>query len=333
MEQSIKYLLKKIPAVNYFYNIRHINDFNKDRRFFVKNYMYSKPVAKEKLDYDMLFQIHKLEKGFSVTKNLRPFGLREIEKIIDDINKYEDNSYEKSFAYNLAYSALEVYKKFYEEKGWTNKTQYKLVKDFMQGKEDRYVYLPVGAFDYKKEDFIKEAEAVDYSKFISTRRSIRNFSSKALSDNDINKAVDAAIKTPTACNRQMCKIYYMKSDKCRKVVEKYGQGLGLFDLSNANYFVITFDVNANYFMGERYQGWFNAGLLTMNFLNSLHSLGIGSCCVQFGNTFKEEKKFKKELDIPSSERVAVIVVAGYYDKVSKIPYSTRKPMSEIFRER
>ena len=48
---------------------------------------------------------------------------------------------------------------------------------------------------------------------------------------------------------------------------------------------------------------------------------------------KEEQEFKKLLDIPSSERVAVIITAGYYDEVSRIPYSTRKDISEIYRVR
>ena len=143
-----------------------------------------------------------------------------------------------------------------------------------------------------------------------------------------------AIKTPTACNRQMCKIYYMKSINSKRVIEHYAKGgLGLFDLTNANYFVITFDISANYFIGERNQGWFNSGLVTMNFVNALHSLGIGSCCIQFGNSFKEEVKMKEELNIPKSERIGVIITAGYYDEISKIPYSTRKPIDEIYRER
>lgn len=119
----------------------------------------------------------------------------------------------------------------------------------------------------------------------------------------------------------------------KKVVEDYAQGLGLFDLTNANYFVITFDVSANYFVGERNQGWFNSGLVTMNVVNALHSLGIGSCCIQFGNSFKEEQEFKNLLNIPNNERIGVIVTAGYYDNVSRIPYSTRKPIEEIYRKR
>lgn len=328
----IKKIVKKIPGAKKINNIRKLSDYNKDKKIFDKNYMYSMPLTKEKLEYDMLFEIHKLEKGFAVIKNQRPFGFDKVKRIIRDINEYEKNNFESAFAYNLAYSALNQYIKFYEEKKWTEKEEYIFVKNFMNNHRD-YQELLVGAFDYKTEDFLPYIKSVDYDKFLSSRRSIRNFSSKKLKDEDIKKAVNMAIKTPTACNRQMCKIYYIKSDENKKVIEKYAQGLGLFDLTNANYFVITFDLSANYFIGERNQGWFNSGLVTMNFVNALHSLGIGSCCIQFGNSFKEEEEFKKLLNIQENERIGVIITAGYYDKISRIPYSTRKPIEEIYRER
>ncbi len=328
----IKNIIKKIPGVKYLNILRKSADFNRDRFFFSKNYMYSNPITSEKLDYDMLFEIHKLEKGFAVSKNQRPFGFDKVKRIIRDINEFEKHNFDRSFAYNLAYSSLEEYLNFYEEKKWNDREEYLYVKKYMN-KEKKYTYIPVGAFDYKTKDFIDEVKNIDFDKLLSTRRSVRNFSSKKLNDNDIKKSIEMAIKTPTACNRQMCKIYYIKSENNKKIIEKYAQGLGLFDLTNANYFVITFDISANYFIGERNQGWFNSGLVTMNFVNALHSLGIGSCCIQFGNSFKEEQEFKKLLSIPNNERIGVIVTAGYYDEVSRIPYSTRKTIEDIYKER
>ncbi len=325
----IKKIIRRILRIKFLNKFILNLDFKKDKIFFNKYYMYSKPITKEKIEYDMLFEIHKLEKAFS-SKNPRPFGVEKVNRIINDITYFEKNGYEKSFSYNLSYSALEEYTKFYEKNNWIDRNEYCNVKNFLLNK--KYDYILVGSFDYNKADFIDDA-IIDYNKFISSRRSIRNFASKSLDNDHIKKAVEMAIKTPTACNRQMCKIYYVNSENGKKIVEDYAQGLGLFDLTNANYFVITFDVSANYMIGERNQGMFNAGLVTMNFINALHSLGIGTCPIQFGNSFKQEMEFKKLLNISKSERIAVIVTAGYYDDTSKIPYSSRKPIKEIFEER
>ena len=62
-------------------------------------------------------------------------------------------------------------------------------------------------------------------------------------------------------------------------------------------------------------------------------LGIISIIATFSIVVCMEKMFKKELNIPDSERIAVIITAGYYDEISRVPYSTRKPIEEIYRER
>ena len=129
----------------------------------------------------------------------------------------------------------------------------------------------------------------------------------------------------------MTKIYYIEDSQKKKAIEKYAQGLSNFNLENANYFIITFDISSCYFVGERNQGWLNAGLLTMNFVNALHSLGIGSCFVQFGNTFLEEQKLKKILNINESERIAIILVAGYYEEEAIVPQSIRKGINDMFK--
>lgn len=327
---NIKEKLKKIPAINSIKDNLKSLEFAKDRKFFMENYMYSKPMNKKKIEYELLLEIHKLEKGFASTKP-RPFGIDKVRKIITLLEIYKKEKYEMGFSSNLAYSSLEEYLKFYESKNWKDKKEYSLVKEFMSN-NNSYITLPVGAVDIHKENFIKDS-SIDYSKFLDSRKSVRNFSNKNLKESDITKAINMAIKTPTACNRQMCNIYFMKNDNSKKIIEKYAQGLGLFNLENANYFLITFDISANYFIGERNQGWFNAGLMTMNFVNSLHSLGIGSCCIQFGNSFDEEKKIKKILNIPKSERIAIIICCGYYDDISRVPYSTRKNIRDIYFER
>lgn len=329
--QKIKEILKKSKLlrqiVGKIKNSSYKMDFNRDKHFFLKNYLYSSSkITINKIDYEILLAVHQIEKGLSC-KNLRPFGSEKVKKIIKLINIYDSLSEIKSFSYNNAINVLKVYKNTYKENNWDNKDEYLIVNDFLKThKSDKDIVS--GTFEFKYDD-IKEDLNIDYLRFLKSRHSIRNFSNKKLDINDVKKGVEMAIMSPSACNRQMCKIYYITDEERKEYLRKCAQGLGLFDFEGINYFVITFDVNANYFIGEKNQGWFNSGLMTMNFVNGLHSLGIGSCCIQFGNTFKEEQKLKKMLDIPENERVAVIVVAGYYDKVSKVPCSPRKDISDI----
>lgn len=327
---DLKSFAKKFKIVRKLRDIVKSRDFKEDKKFFLKNYMYSENITKEKLEYELILEIHKLEKGFAC-QNPRPFGIEKIKRIIEILEIHKNRKYPRNFATNLALSTLKEYKNFYEKMKWVDREEYSTVKNYLADNSE-FTHIQAGAFDITKEELLNGSQ-IDYESFLKSRHSVRNFAAKKLKKEDIKKAVEMAILTPSACNRQMCKIYYMESQNSKKIIEKYAQGLGLVELDNINYFLITFDISANYFIGERNQGWFNAGLMTMNFVNALHSLGIGSCCIQFGNTFQEEKDMKKLLDLPESERIAIIVACGYYSDNSRIPYSTRKPLEDIFSKR
>ena len=109
-------------------------------------------------------------------------------------------------------------------------------------------------------------------------------------------------------------------------------GLGGFDKDAVTLFVVTFDLNAFTFYGERNQGYLNAGLVAMRFADALHFKGIGSCFLQWGNTGAEEAAISKLLNLKDSERIAVVLGAGYYPDCTVVPYSHRKEISEIFIE-
>ena len=70
----------------------------------------------------------------------------------------------------------------------------------------------------------------------------------------------------------------------------------------------------------------------MNLVNAMHSLGIGSCFCQFGNSTKQEEQMKKLLNIPENERIAVIIACGYYVDECTIPYSPRKKIEDVYKK-
>ena len=138
--------------------------------------------------------------------------------------------------------------------------------------------------------------------------------------------------TPSACNRQNIKLHYYPSGKMKQNVIDFSLGKGGIYLSGVSTFIITIDVNGLFGAGERNQGYFNAGLFATNLINAFHSLGIGTCLIQFSNKIEEEEELKKLNQIPSYERIAVILFAGYYDEKSIFAVSSRKSVEEYFKE-
>ncbi len=326
---NIKSMIKKIPGVEYTYKwVKFKLEYIYDFKFFYKNYSHSK-LNKSKIGYNILLIAHSIEKGL-INEELRPFGVEKVKELILLLEKY-DKLYNDTDAYDfiVGVNSLREYAKVYETQKWTKRNEYKLVKDFI----NRYNSVEIvdfGKLLVDKKELSKDYK-IDYGNFLKSRHSLRSFDNKELSDKDVIKAIDMAILSPSACNRQMCKIYQVKNKELVNFVVKNGQGFGGFNSNSINIFVVTFDVNANYFIGERNQGWFNAGLISMNFINALHSLGIGSCFVQFGNTTKEEELFKKKLNIPSNERIAVLIGCGYYKNSNVFTLSPRKNIKDIYK--
>ena len=304
-------------------------EFLYDKNFYMLNEMYaSKDNNGNGNGYNIIFNTHSLEKGLSHF-DLRPFGKKKIKLIIDLLKKqliFEN--YERLFSFINGINSLREYKKVYEEHKWTDKSEYKEVSKFLI-KYEKIIKQKTGAYVITKEKLKKDYD-IDYNKFIKSRHSTRNYKNMPLKMEDIKKAINMAKYSASACNRQYIKVHYYPKGKMRQNVIDYSLGKGGLYLEGVNTFILTFDTNGLTGAGERNQGYFNAGLFSTNFVNALHSLGIGTCFIQFANSVKEEEKLKKLNEIPSNERIAVILYAGYYDDKSILCASPRKDFEEYF---
>ena len=280
------------------------------------------------ISYNIMFNTHTLEKGLSHF-DLRPFGEIKIEGIIDLLKmQLNYKNYERFFSFINGINSLREYKKVYEEHNWTYRQEYKNVSEFLKDYEN-IKHQKTGAYILTKDE-LKNDYNIDYSKFIKSRHSTRNYKNMLLKIEDIKRAIDMAKYSPSACNRQYVKVHYYPKGKMRQNVIDYSIGKGGLYLEGVNTFIITFDTNGLIGDGERNQGYFNAGLFATNFVNALHSLGIGTCFIQFSNSVEDEDKLKNLNNIPYNERIAVILYAGYYDEKSIFCVSPRKDVEEYF---
>ena len=260
---------------------------------------------------------------------LRPFGQKKIFSIINLLKKdIKYNNYQNDFSFINGINILREYKRVYEDNKWTNKNEYKNISIFLD-KFKNISKSKVGAFILTSDELKKDYN-IDYKKFVKSRHSTRNYKNITLKLEDIKSAIDIARYSPSACNRQYIKVHYFPKGKMKKNIIDYSLGKGGIYLEGVNTFIITFDVNGLFSIGERNQGYFNAGLFSMNLVNAFHSLGIGTCFIQFHNSFREEKKLKILNKIPLNERIAVILYAGYYDKKSIFAVSPRKDIEDYF---
>ena len=297
---------------------------------FSKYYNDSFKETLEGIEYKILLLVHSLEKGMC-HKELRPFGEKKIADLIELLKQYVSLSHKNSSAFLMGISIINKWIIIYDENKFEKSDVYKCANTFIDEYYDIKNEVDTGKFLYRINDYEKQL-SINYYDFVKSRHSVREFLDKPISQNDIEYCINSAILSPTACNRQMVKIYSVETKNKKELLDEIIMGLSGFEKSNIHYFVITFDICAFSFYGERNQGYFNAGLVAMNLVNAMHSRKIGSCFLQWGNTSIEEKNIKKSLDIPENEKIAVVIAAGYYKENSTIPLSHRKKMEENYKK-
>lgn len=283
------------------------------------NYYEEKAEKKGDYRYRLLLYVHNIEKGMC-SSNPRPFGEDKVQTMIKVLRCASEVQLDQ-FEYKLAIAVLKSWLQFWDSKGWEVGEEERRYISMLKEPE-----LQAGTEMLREDDIKKES----FGDVIFTRRSVRDFSNEPLQQRDIDYAVDCFAAAPTACNRQMCKIYRIKNIEKKKVLEKTVLGISGFDLETTNLFIITYDVAAFEFYGERNQGYLNAGLTAMTFAYGLHARGIGSCFMQWSNKRAEDSYVRQRLCIPKSERIGVVLGAGYYKRETKIPRSTKRDISSVY---
>ena len=299
--------------------------FYRDAKSFSRFYM-EKAEQKGDYRYSILLLAHSLEKGMCMN-NLRPFGGKKIIELINMLKVYNGDYSE--YEYQIGVSAISSWKKLCEEKGWHNEKGYKEAEEFLISVQDPSLH--VGSKEYPLPDF-SPADISGYEKVVLSRSSVRDYKPAVLSKEDIQLAINCFSKAPTACNRQMCRIIHVKSESIKKLLSDNIIGISGINTESVSYFIICYDLSAFAYSGERQQGMFNAGLCTMNFVNGLHANGIGTCCLQWSNNHSSDLKIRNSLGLKESERIAVVVAAGYYKESNTIPCSIRRNIDEIYDE-
>ncbi|WP_197026406.1 nitroreductase family protein [Oribacterium sp. P6A1] len=259
--------------------------------------------------------------------NPRPYGLDKVKELIGYLNAYSETRREE-FEYQLGVSALFAWTDFFEKHNWQSELAYNDVIVFLKDK-NRNAGFQAGAKLYRPGDTFVDAKV--YEEMFLSRHSVRDYQERKIDLADVQFALKCFVETPTACNRQMCRVYYIQNQEITDLLNHVVIGVPGFNKKTVQYFLITYDLASFAYSGERQQGLFNAGLCTMNFINGLHAKGIGSCCLQWSNKYKQDVEVREKLGLRDSERIGIVVGAGYYLDENIIPCSVRRRSEDVFQ--
>ncbi len=269
---------------------------------------------------------HNIEKGLSLKEPRAGFGLDRIRTLMGDVREYKQ-LYGADDVCEVATNVLGAYQRFNQERG-SNVPE---VDEFISemGREERDAHLDGGTLEITCEEIHRAAKA-DMRSFFASRFSVRQFDADRNVDMSlIEEAIAMAQKSPSVCNRQSCRVWVLQepADVIGALEIQMGAS-GFADQVN-KVLIVTSELAHFVNVGERYQGWIDGGMFSMSLVYALHSLGLGTCCLNWSKRREVDQKMKRFVGIGDSETIIMLIAVGHLPATLRVAQSVRKKLSDV----
>jgi nitroreductase len=176
---------------------------------------------------------------------------------------------------------------------------------------------------------IHAAAAIDFQTFVNNRHSIRDFTSEEVEMKVIENAIRIAQRTPSVCNRQAWHVYSIHKSESILHALRYQNGNEGFKEKVKFLLMVTGDLSAMMNSSERNQIWVDGGMFSMSLVYALHSLKLGTCCLNLCHDAAGERQLREALKIAPNHSPVMMIAVGHIPESLRVPNSMRKSIQEM----
>ena len=217
----------------------------------------------------------------------------------------------------VAQPVLESYFQFNEQAGHLNRELFDSYKRIFGKIDSTYN----GGVLYISKSEVKNAVSWDYSKFVTSRHSVREFSSAPVDRAIIIKALQLSAQSPSACNRQPWHVYVYRGE-FKKELLLWQQGNRGFTDSIDSVILVTCSLKS-YFINEQNLAYVDGGLYAMNLINAFHSLGVGTIPLTMAVMSKRMNGFYEKFRIRKEDTPVILIGIGNLKDSFRVAVSKR----------
>lgn len=257
------------------------------------------------LSAKMMATSHVIEKGMSLPSPRLGYGESMVLSLIDMVWRYRNSGLDlRALAYTNALSVLCAYKEYHES------NEYDLGEIGRRIDEmDIDVTNDAGTVAYTL-DAYRTAACGDFRSCAQSRHTVRAYSGDPVPEQMVLEALEIAKKTPSVCNRQSWRVYWVRSAVSKHHLAELQNGHRGFGDQVDSFLIVTTDLHTFFGIGERNQAYVDGGLYSMSLLYALHYVGIGACPLNWCMPASVDRKLKQRLEIPANENVVLIISIG-----------------------
>lgn len=313
----------KIRASCYYY------DFITDRRYLG----WKRPGPDYwKLSSELIFFNHKLEKGLCLPrKNLRFFGESAARETFRLLREWHAAGFDRTAPVYLAtIEILKAWRRHMDLMPPPEAVRARLLTELdalgvdAQTVDARYA-TPI--------PFRKTANG-SYDALLDlaqSRRSVRDFDDRPVDFALVEQAVRIAQLSPSACNRQPCKLHFYDEPKTIARLLALQNGNSGFGDTVPLLAIVTAEYGTFFNSSERIEPVLDGGLFLMSFILALQSLGLSSCCLNWCVLPQRDIEGHKTAQIPENEKILTFLAIGRPREDAITPLSSRRPVEDVIR--
>lgn len=304
----------------------HLYDYRRNRRY---TSAVERGDTERKLAALITMSYHGIEKGLALREPRTAFGAQAIELLLSRLDRYLDHAGPGPVV-SAALNALDEYWAFNVDRGHEDPALRRRL-DGLHERADRQANHGLGGTKAVTKAQIHQAGKMDLTSFFASRSSIRNFSAEPVDESLVRDAVRMAQKTPSVCNRQSSRVWMLTSEQRRQDALRVQGGSRGFAEQVDKVLVVTSDLTHFQSAGERNQSWVDGGMFAMSLVYALHSLGLGTCCLNWSKKLEVDEELRRHIPIPEQEVVIMMIAVGHLPAELNVPQSPIKSVDEAFR--
>lgn len=161
------------------------------------------------------------------------------------------------------------------------------------------------------------------------RRSVRWYDQKPVPRELIDKAIDIAALSPSACNRQPFEFRVFDDPALVQKVASIPGGTRGFNQNFPVIVVVVGRLRAYFAERDRHLIYIDGSLAAMAFMFALETVGLSSCGINWPDVPEKERAMAKALSLEPDERPVMLISLGYPDPTGMVPYSQKKPLDQL----
>lgn len=290
----------------------------------IRYFKYSKTIdtfySQDAAVSQLVATYHVIEKGLAMPNRRLGYGKDRLIELCNSINMYCNRGYDTSNVQFLqSIVVLKEYLKVHCDLGF--ELDESIVKKVTNTINPYNNIQPSMQLSYNNNYF--EYSGSSFQLFSSSRKSVRSFDNSEISEVDLQKAIDLARNSPSACNRQPSRVHVVSDkDLISKILILQGGGRGFAEFGD-KLLIITSKLSCFAGLRERNEVFVNGGMYSMNLLYSLHHYKIAACTLNWSKSPQLDVQLRKLVHIPTDETVILIFVIGNPSAEMRVTQSLR----------